>query len=211
MSAAQAKNFNLLGGRLCLDFANTVGNHASAQPYEHLTGYADLTAWAQQAGALGEREKRALARAAARQPAEAEATFERAKALREAIYRIFSAVAHESEPARADLALLNEELAQALAHARVVPAEEGFVYAWDEERDALDRLLWPVARSAAELLVSAELNRVRECSDEICGWLFLDMSKNRSRRWCDMRDCGNQAKARRHYARQRTAPAAGRG
>ena len=68
-----------------------------------------------------------------------------------------------------------------------------------------DRMLWPVTRSAAELLVSGELSRVRTCANDTCGWLFMDTSKNRSRRWCDMNDCGNRAKARRHYARKRAA------
>ena len=74
------------------------------------------------------------------------------------------------------------------------------VLAADDE-GALDRPLWPVLRSAAALLTSDDIARIRECAAERCAWLFIDHSRNRSRRWCDMRDCGNRAKARRHYAR----------
>lgn len=80
-----------------------------------------------------------------------------------------------------------------------------FVWGWDDAAPALDRPLWPVARSLAELLTSDELPRVRECAADNCAWLFIDTSKNRSRRWCDMAVCGNRAKARRHYARARGA------
>ncbi|MBD3886162.1 CGNR zinc finger domain-containing protein [Phormidium tenue FACHB-886] len=61
--------------------------------------------------------------------------------------------------------------------------------------------LWLVIRSAEALLTDSHLNRVREWAETDCGWVFLDMSRNRSRRWCDLEDCGNRAKARRHYGR----------
>ena len=85
-----------------------------------------------------------------------------------------------------DLELLNQELLPALSHARIVEADHGFTWDWADDRQTLDRMLWPVARSAAELLSSAQLNRARQCADDRCGWLFLDMSRNRSRRWCSM-------------------------
>ena len=89
-------------------------------------------------------------------------------------------------------------------HARIVSTKEGFKWDWSEEL-ALDRMLWFIARSAADLLTSGNLDRVRQCGDEECGWLFIDTTKNRSRRWCDMTDCGNRAKARRHYSRLRAS------
>ena len=84
---------------------------------------------------------------------------------------------------------------------QIVSTADGFAWAWSDEQAALDPMLWRIARSAADLLTSGELGRVRECADEVCGWVFLDMSKNQSRRWCDMKECGNQAKSRRHYER----------
>jgi predicted RNA-binding Zn ribbon-like protein len=127
--------------------------------------------------------------------------------LRDAIFRIFAASALERAPERDHLMTLNSVLAEALKHARVVRSPEGFVWSWAEE-DSLDQLLWPVARSAADLLTSDELTRTRECGGPACTWLFMDTSKNRSRRWCAMKGCGNRAKSRRHYERKRSGAAA---
>ena len=107
--------------------------------------------------------------------------------------------------AAADLDALNATLARALPHLRIVPEADAYAWNWAGEEDALDSMLWPVARSAGDLLTSDELKRVGECQGDGCGWLFLDMSRNRSRRWCDMGDCGNRAKARRHYHRQKVS------
>jgi predicted RNA-binding Zn ribbon-like protein len=90
-----------------------------------------------------------------------------------------------------------------LTHLRVTPAKTGFTWTWHNEPGALDVMLWPVVQSAGELLTSAQIVQVRECAGDTCSWLFLDTSKNHSRRWCDMKDCGNRAKAKRHYARSR--------
>ena len=198
-----AAALSLIGGRLCLDFANTVGSHAGEHPNEYLRSYRDLVAWGRHAGILTGAEERRLLEAAAGRPDEAGVVLDRAIVLREAIYRIFSAVAARRAPDDADLGTLNAALARALAHARIVPAGAGFAWAWRDEEGVLDRMLWPVARSAAELLTGGELDRVRECANDACGWLFVDLSRNRSRRWCDMRDCGNRAKAHRHYERVR--------
>jgi predicted RNA-binding Zn ribbon-like protein len=191
--------------RLCLDFTNTVNWHASEHPVEELPTYTDLLAWAQKVGLVTEPEAQRLGRLAARHPAEARAVLERAHALREAVYHLLSATAHAQPADPADLDLINTELPISLVHSRLAPAAEGYALHWPAQVDALDRLLWPVAYSAADLLTHPELlARVGECADDRgCGYLFLDMTKNRSRRWCDMKDCGNRAKARRHYERQR--------
>ena len=199
---SEAASLELLGGALCLDFANTVGNHMTAQPSEHLAGYADWVAWSQHAGALTPTQARRLIAESARHPAEARQAFKRATELREAIYRIFAAIAENASPTSADLDRLNKALARGLVHARIVATAEGFRWDWTEE-NALDRMEWLVARSAADLLTSEDLDRVRQCGDAECGWLFVDSTRNRSRRWCDMNDCGNRAKARRHYRRVR--------
>ena len=89
-----------------------------------------------------------------------------------------------------------------MAKSSIVRVGERFAWDWTPE-NALDRVLWPVVRDAAELLSGEDLDRVGRCADANCGWLFLDTSRNHSRRWCSMKDCGNRAKARRHY--QRTA------
>ena len=197
---------SLQEGWLCLDFANTAEWHASDEPVEELNGYADLVTWAQLRGVLTDRETAHLLQIARVRPADAAAVLNQAVALREVIYRIFSAVAAGGSPDTGDLAALNAAAAQALAHLRVVRTQAGFDWDWDGDEDALDQMLWPVVHSAVDLLTSEELDRVGECADDRgCGWLFLDTSRNRSRRWCSMEDCGNRAKARRHYERQRTA------
>jgi predicted RNA-binding Zn ribbon-like protein len=198
-------SLTLQAERLCLDFTNTLNWHASPRPVEELPTYADLVSWAQRVGLVTEADGQRLRRRAARHPALALAVLARAHALREAIYRLLPALGH-GRPARpADLDLVNAELAGAMAHARLAPTSGGFGLHWSIEPQALDRMLWPAAYSAANLLATPELlARVGECADDRgCGWLFLDMTKNRSRRWCDMKDCGNRAKARRHYERQR--------
>jgi predicted RNA-binding Zn ribbon-like protein len=198
-----AGNMKLLGGALCLDFANTANWHKSEQPVELLTSYRDLVEWSRHADLLTEQEADRLLREADDRPIDAERVRERAVDLREAIYRIFTAVADDRKPDVDDLELLNGALGPALSNARIVEAQDGFTWDWADSA-ALDRMLWPVARSAAELLASAQLDRARQCADEKCGWLFLDMSRNRSRRWCAMEYCGNRNKARTYYRRQQT-------
>ncbi len=194
---------NLVGGRLCLDFANTIGSHDTDHPEEHLTSYHDLLLWSRRAGVLTEEKQEQLAREAAARSAEAAVIFEQAREVREVIYRVFAAVAGGEQAALGDLGQLNTRLQEALAHAELVQTGEGFGWGWGPANGAFDQMLWPIIRSAADLLTSGDLGRVRECSGDTCGWLFVDTSRNHSRRWCDMEDCGNRAKARRHYQRKR--------
>jgi predicted RNA-binding Zn ribbon-like protein len=191
--------FELDAGRPCLDFANT---HDSAG--EHLNAYADLLAFALQAHLITPHAAERLHAAAAADPLAARRVLDRATHLRASIYAIFSAVAEDRRPADAHLAHLNAELAGTLSHARVLA--DGTAYRWGWDGETLDTPLWPVTRSAADLLTSdVDGQRVRECGGSDCRWLFLDTSKNRSRQWCSMASCGNRAKARRHYQRRSTA------
>jgi predicted RNA-binding Zn ribbon-like protein len=197
-----AGNVRLIGGRLCLDFVNTVDSHKQAQPKEYLVSYEALVVWGHHAGALDERAGAALLAAAARRPGDAVAALRRAQGLRKALYTLFAGLATGRGAPAADLAVLNDTLAVVPCRAQIVPASSGFAWVWDSPGDSLEQPLWPVAWSTADLLTSAELANVRECAGEGCSWLFLDTSRNRSRRWCSMEDCGNRAKARRHYARR---------
>lgn len=194
--------FELTGGALCLDFANTVDYRPSERRKDHLENYGDLIAWGRQAGALPPSQARLLLREAARDEKAAAAALHRARELREAVYRVFSAVAASRAAREADVAVLNAAVAGAFQNLRLAPAAGGYAWTWGGEPD-LDRVLWPVVRSAAELLTCPELTCVRECAAEECGWLFLDRSKNRTRRWCDMKVCGNRNKVRRFHERKR--------
>lgn len=196
---------DLVGGALCLDFTNTVDERYPQVQGNLLVTYNDLVAWNVHAGAITAGEAKPLLRAAEKQPGNASMTLERALMLREAIYRIFSALAHEQEPAVGDLRVINGILVNAQAHLSLVRSGNHYHWGWTGTLDNLSRLLWPVAQSTVELLTQGDLSRVHECPPpEGCGWLFLDTSKNHSRRWCDMKTCGNAAKVRRHYQRKRT-------
>lgn len=194
--------FEFSGGALCLDFVNTVGDRPHCDN-EKLAGFADLLRWSAEAGILVEDQLGRLAREAARRPRLAHAAFRRAVQLRERLYRIFSKLATGGRPGDEDLDGLNRALAAALRHLRVEPEGDGFGWAWSTPRTHFDHLVWPVARSAAELLTSPETDLVRECASDRCSWMFVDRSRTHRRRWCDMKVCGNRAKARRHYLRKK--------
>lgn len=199
------ESFELIGGNLCLDFVNT-GSARHVGPFrERLTGYRDLATWSECVGLISPVEAEALNAEAAERADDADAVLERSRELREVIYRVFSGLSQGQAPAGEDLDVLTREHGQAAPHRKLTCGSEDRVeLEWDRSADQLDQMLWPVTQSAIELLVSDERARVKECATDNCNWLFLDASKNRSRRWCEMRECGNRAKARRHYAKQRS-------
>jgi predicted RNA-binding Zn ribbon-like protein len=120
--------------------------------------------------------------------------------IREAIYQTLSCITHENPITKADLAIINCAVTEMLSHSILVSKGNNFVWDWDSNRNNLDFILWPIVRSTTELMTSEALQRVGQCADETgCGWLFWDSSRNKSRRWCDMQDCGNRAKALRFY------------
>ena len=130
-----------------------------------------------------------------------EAALESAIQLREAIFAIFSAIARRRQVPRDSLALLNAYLQTSAENARIVQEGGRFQWQWMGMDSAFESVLWPIARAAADLLVSKELTHLRICASDECDWLFLDKTKNQRRRWCDMKTCGNRVKARRHYQR----------
>jgi len=196
-------SYRLIGGDPALDLANTLEGPIDAAPdTDHLGSYEDLTAWAVRAGVLDER--------AAGRLAGDDAALARVRALRDAIYEVFAAVARDRPPRR--LAELEAAYAAAVARARLVPGD--FSWAWDDDADLV---LWRVAVAAVDLLRTGPLERVKLCAH--CRWLFVDSSRNRSRRWCSMNECGGNDKMRRYRARRanpgragssRTDPTAGR-
>ena len=202
------ENLKLESGWLCLDFANTADWHASEHPIEGLTSYGALIAWARSINLLPDRTAQQLLRAADQHPPEAARVLDRTVALREAIYHIFAAVAKGKSPSADDQATLNAELSRSLAKSRLVWNKALFEWDWQNEDGDLDQMLWWIVRSATDLLTSEGIKRVGECADDRgCGWLFYDTSRNRTRQWCSMRGCGNRAKAKRHYEKERVARA----
>jgi predicted RNA-binding Zn ribbon-like protein len=193
--------FELTGGALCLDFANTLGDRPAGTE-EHLARWTDLVDWGEQAAAVSSREAAALRKWAAQHARESVDALATAKELREVLYRIYSALAAaRAAPAR-DLSALNAWLGDSLGRLQITARAGGYEWAW-EAIPSPERILWPVVRSGAELLVSPDRRLVRECQSETCSWLFVDRSRTRKRRWCSMRTCGNRAKVRRFHERHR--------
>lgn len=193
--------FELSGDSLALDFANTWEDRGRPET-DKLGSYADLLAFAVQAGILDGRQASTLADRAGRRPAAAARALKGGLELRQALYRVFAGQAAGSDAGRPDLDRLGSLAARAAARLRLEPVDGGFAWRWHGLETSCDALLAPIARSAADLLTGDDLDRVRECDGDRCTWLFLDSSRNRSRRWCSMDSCGNRAKARRHYRRK---------
>lgn len=191
--------FDLDGGRACLDFINT-----STADADHLRTYDDLLAFAAQSDLITPEDARWLQDDALREPAVAQGVMVRAVRLRDALRDIFLSVAAAEPVPEAQLGLLNFDLAASLSHARIVKADADDRYRWGWSGRNLDAPLWPITRSAADVLTSdEERHLVRECGASDCRWLFMDTTRNRSRQWCSMQSCGNREKARRHYQRVR--------
>jgi len=172
---------------LCLDFANTRYWRGQEVPTETLNAPADLAAWAK----------------ASKPPVTRE--FDQAIALREALYRLFDAQARGKPAPSRDLDVLNQALADAPARTALKRARDGYDWDIDAKPGTALALLAPVLWSAGDLLAGPRLNKVRRCANPECGWLFLDDSRAGKRRWCSMSSCGNRAKARRHYHRERAS------
>lgn len=200
------RDFELSGGALCLDFANTVSNRMiSWKRRDELAEYSDLLAFATQSLYLPVELAAELLALSGIQPRATSRAKEDARELREAIYRAFSAYIDHRQAGVEDLALIRDVMIEGWKHKRLAPI--GRRYLWLMKRKEgikLESILWPIAHSATDLLTSDRLKRVRMCEAETCAWLFVDESRNHSRRWCDMKVCGNREKARRHYQREHT-------
>ncbi len=190
----------LIGNSLCLDLVNTVDWRGRPGNTDGLTSYEELVYWSLQAGALGKTESRRLVAEARRHLKQAARVLEVARALREAIARVFE---QSRQRQSGDLAWLNQMLRRAPARAAIVARGNEYHWANEEKAFLLERPLWPVLWDAADLLTSDRREWVRNCGDPECGWMFLDSSRNATRRWCSMERCGNRAKARRHYRRHK--------
>ena len=195
----------IVGGNVALDLLNTQNGPAGGPPEEDvLSDYSDLLAWASHVGLLTAGEERHLARGARRRPAEAGAAFQQAHEVRAYLHGVFDAVARGASPEKASLLRLQDDAAEALAHGRLVSADGHYRWSWADDED-LRRPIWPIIQAALTLITDGPLDRVKGCAS--CRFLFLDESKNRSRRWCSMEDCGAQDKMRKYVARRAAARA----
>jgi predicted RNA-binding Zn ribbon-like protein len=191
----------LVGGNLALDFVNTrTGPPVGPATDDVLTGYDELVGWAAYAGALTPSEAVAMTAAARRDADGAVAAFRRALRLRDDLDDIFRALATHQQPTPDALLRLRDDAAEAIGHARL-ERRESFAWSWQDDRTPA-RPLWPVVHSALQLLTAGELDRIKRCGG--CSFVFIDESKNRSRRWCSMDDCGTAEKVRRYVAARRS-------
>ena len=188
---------------LCIEFTDTLEGRWRNEKRDLLNSYADLVAWCTEEGILSEMETNRMLLEGEENPRRAIEALERARAWRESIYSVFLAIARSVEPEAGVLEELNEAIASTSARSRIVSTENGFEWGCIRDCDAPDRILWPVIRSAGALLTSEDRNKVKRCASSECMSLFFDTSRNGKRRWCDMKTCGNRAKARRHYRRKR--------
>ena len=199
---SRAATLDLVADALCLNFTNTSSGRGTPMRQEHLRQWEHLLAWAEHAGVIDAPYRRALERSAEHAGDE---TLSRALELREAIYALFRAVIASQGAPASSLQPLNRTLSEAMAAAGIRPAAEGFTWGWPDDEPQPMRILWAIARSAAELLTGPDLDRVKFCPGEGCGWLFLDKTRNGKRRWCEMEVCGSRAKMRRYHPRRRAA------
>ena len=207
LSSSPDLPFKYVGGDPSLDLVNTVDWTSRGPENDRLTDYARLTRWAEGAGIVSRREGERLRREAAARPREAQAAYDAALWLRHVLQRLVASLAAGEKPG-SSLDELNDLLAGALKRLRIVPAPKAKTgqspveWEWEGRQDDLESLLWPVLRSAADLLTSAEARRVRVCPSLDCGWTYVDRSRNGMRRWCQMEVCGTLEKTRRRAERR---------
>jgi predicted RNA-binding Zn ribbon-like protein len=194
----------LRGGVPCLDLANTKAYRGTGHEADLLDSYEMLVAWSLAAGALQPAEAGPLLRAAAESPDAAAEQLVRTRELRDAIYVVMQSVAQRTEPPVAALASLNTFLADSQVHGQIVRSNGDYEVRFRPEDD-MALPIWRLTDSAARLLLSPDRENVRECPGHECGWLFLDTTRNHSRRWCDSADCGNKARVRAFTQRKREA------
>jgi predicted RNA-binding Zn ribbon-like protein len=206
---AHGRTIALIGGHPALDFANTAGWHASEDRLEHLARYDDVAVWARRAGVISVRAAATLRRLAARRPRHAERALRRAIDLREVIYRVFAAIAQQRRPPARDVVRLHAARANALRKATPRWGGNGVELHWPDDPPDLERPLYPIALAAGDLLTSPPPGRLRQCGNHPCGWLFIDRSRNGTRRWCSAQECGNTSRVRRFRARRSSRPGRG--
>jgi predicted RNA-binding Zn ribbon-like protein len=188
---------------LCLAYANTLSWRGSGAPAEKLPTLDDLLGWLERSAGVAASATEEIRGWSREHPKKAAAVFAEAIAIREALFRIFAAIAGGGTVRDQDFAALKSALAEAPPRSQLARGSGGYAWRLDPLRPAAPDLLAPVLWSAGDLVLDAGRRRIRQCANDKCLWLFVDESKSGTRRWCDMASCGNRAKAQRHYAKTR--------
>jgi predicted RNA-binding Zn ribbon-like protein len=190
-----------LGGHAALDFVNTLVFRRQEGEIEYLSSYPHLLAWCEKNNLLTDAQANRLYAAAQARPDNADSALHVGQSVRDMLYIIFTTYLENHTLQALDLAPLNELLARLMPYRRLEINGEVCAWGWEDDPEHLERLLLPIVSAAADLLTSDPLKRLRQCPN--CGWLFLDTSRNHSRRWCSMDFCGSKMKSRRQYERIR--------
>lgn len=188
-----------LTGEISLDFVNTVDWRSSGDPKEFLHDQRDFVLWARHAKVISLKEEKEIANQAGKDEKHAAEMFAKAIDFREVLFRIFSSVIHDAKPNVSDLSLLNRKFLEASSKLKIEPRKNRFAMTWSFQEPDLEYIILKIAHSAGEFLTSERIADLSECQGAGCNWLFIDTSRKKNRRWCDMKVCGNRAKARRHY------------
>jgi predicted RNA-binding Zn ribbon-like protein len=197
-NGAGPRELPIVAGQLALDFGNTVDDPEGPARYDHIADVPGLLTWSERVGILTGEERARLARRAGTRRSEAEA-LEQAHRLRRLVNDVFTDMATLGGPEASHWLGLRPFTAEAVARAELTPGEDGVTLSWSQGAD-LHAVLYPVASAALDLLRSPDQHRVKRCAG--CPWLFIDRSKNGSRRWCAMNDCGTHEKIRRYVERR---------
>jgi predicted RNA-binding Zn ribbon-like protein len=205
---SRAGKLPLIGCDLALDFTNTSSGRGHHSHLEHLRSAENVVSWARHAKALALADSESILTALQTDEGLAARFLKRALALREIIFAIGVEVASRRRAPDESVNALAYAHAACIAKARLTPHGGGFVWSWSPEEAPVEAVLGPIALSALTLLTQADLSRIKQCQGDHCGWLFLDTTKNKSRRWCEMEVCGNRAKQKRHQSKLRKAMAA---
>lgn len=210
MNGTDSKHFerrpgtlSLVAGKLALDFANTESGRSGAEHLDHLQTAGDLVAWAVHSRIIGGKDAALARRIIKDQNRLARRLIAHGRFLRETIYQIGSSVAAGKLPAENQMRRLTAVHAEFLAAATLSPNGNNYGWAWRSKTELIEAILGPITLSALNLLTDADFSRIKQCRGNHCGWLFFDSTKNKSRQWCDMRVCGNRAKASALRARAR--------
>lgn len=194
---------NGVGGCLCLDFLNTTEAVGYGQRHDRLETYQDLVRLVQTSGFLDQKQGSLLLALAAQDAEGAQAALCESKLTRANLMHVLKSAIAERSPRREDLDEFNQRLSEALRRCAVCEEDGTLVLRLQELGLVLVSPLWPILKNAAELMTSPLFLRLKTCASTSCGRFFLDATKNRTRQWCEMRTCGNRAKAQRHRARSR--------
>jgi len=190
-----------LGGDLSLDFVNTVHDRHEEPLRNLLQNYLDLVVWVYSADAITNSQKERLLNKGRENQTKANQVYKDALQLREALYDFVATMINRGDISPVNLQMINQWLSRAFSNLELTQLSGHFVLNWNAENFELESVLWPIIRAFSDLVVSEDRKRIKQCGN--CGYLFVDNSKNKSRRWCSMEICGNRVKARRYAKKSR--------